>query len=181
MEIANKSQGTAMQKFEENYLNSLEAKQKTLRASFESLAMNTISRDSYSGVVDATQSLVEFLDKTNLVKGALAGLATGLAMKGFMSFTTGITKATMHMQNFQRALDLLKSGNIGENGIKQLGTYIDGLSKSQLKAVLSSEQLSTAQRMQILQASGMSKAQASATLAVMGLATAEGTATASTV
>lgn len=181
MEIANKSQGTAMQKFEENYLNSLEAKQKTLRASFESLAMNTISRDSYSGVVDATQSLVEFLDKTNLVKGALAGLATGLAMKGFMSFTTGITKATIHMQNFQRALDLLKSGNIGENGIKQLGTYIDGLSKSQLKAVLSSEQLSTAQRMQILQASGMSKAQASATLAVMGLATAEGTATASTV
>lgn len=180
-EIANKSQGTAMQKFDENYLNSLEAKQKTLRASFESLAMNTISRDSYSGVVEATQSLVEFLDKTNLVKGALAGLATGLAMKGFISFTSGITKATMHMQNFQRAIDLIKTGNVGKDGIKQLATYIDGLSKSQLKAVLSSNQLSTAQRMQILQASGMSKAQASATLATMGLATAEGTATASTV
>lgn len=178
--IAENSKGTALEKFNDAYLNSLEAKQKSLHASFESLSTNMISRDSYAGILEASQALVEFLDKTNLAKGALAGLAVGGALKGFVSITTGITQATMKMQNFQKALDFLKAGNIGTDGIEKLVQYTDGLSKSQLKAVLSSTELSTAQRMQILTSTGMSEAQASATLATMGLATAEGTATAST-
>lgn len=91
-ETAQNSAGSSAKKFEENYLNSLEAKQKKLHASFESLAFNTISRDSYAGIIEATQALVEFLDKTNLVKGALTGLAVGGLTKGFLSITTGITK-----------------------------------------------------------------------------------------
>lgn len=178
--IANQSSGTAMQKFNDAYLNSIEAKQKSLQASFEGLSTNLISRDSITGILDATQALVDFLDKTNLLKGALAGLAVGGMMQGFVTLTSSITQAAMKMQNFQQALTLLKSGNIGTEGIQRLSVLVDGLSKSQLKAVISSEQLSTAQRMSILTSAGMSEAQATATLSTMGLSTAEGAATAST-
>ena len=180
--IANNSGGVAETKFEEAYLNSLEAKTKSLQASFESLSTNLVSRDAINGVLEATQALVEFIDKTNLLKGALAGVAAGGAIKGFTMLTASITQAAMQMTNFSRAMDLAKAGDLlGQDGLQQLCVLTDGLSKSQLKAVLSSEALSTAQRMQILQATGMSEAQAAATLSTMGLSTAEGTATASTV
>ena len=178
--IADNSQGTALEKFNNAYLNSLIAKQKSLQASFESLATNTLSRDTMGGIIDAGNALIEFADKTQILKGAFAGLATIGAFKGFTELSAHITNAAMKMQNFQKALDLLKVGNIGTDGIEKLTSYTDGLSKSQLKAVLSSEQLTTAQRMQILTASGMSESAASAELSMMGLATAEGTATAST-
>ncbi len=178
--IANKSSGTAIQKFNDAYLNSIEAKQKSLQASFESLSVNLFNRDSISGILEATQALVEFLDKTNLLKGVLSGLAVGGALKGFVALTTSITQAAMKMQNFQQAMSLLKIGDISTDGIEKLSVLMDGLSRSQLKAVISSEQLSTAQRLSILTAMGMSDAQASATLSTMGLSTAEGAATAST-
>ena len=179
-EIANNSSGTAQKKFEEAYLNSIEAKQKSLQSSFEGLSTNLISRDSISGVLEATQALVEFLDKTNLLKGAISGLAVGGAMKGFVTLTASVTQAAMKLQNFQQALNLLKAGNIGGDSIKQLSVLMDGLSASQTKAILSSTQLSTAQRMNILTSAGMSEAEATAALSTMGLATAEEAATAST-
>lgn len=180
--IANNSGGVAETKFEEAYLNSLEAKSKSLQASFESLSTNLVSRDAINGVLEATQALVEFIDKTNLLKGALAGVAAGGVIKGFTMLTASITQAAMQMTNFSRAMDLAKAGDLlGQDGIQQLCILTDGLSKSQLKAVLSTEALSTAQRMQILQAAGMSEAQAAATLSTMGLSTAQGTATASTI
>lgn len=179
--IANESSGTAMQKFNDAYLNSIEAKQKSLQASFEGLSVNLVSRDSISGILEATQALVEFLDKTNLLKGALTGLAIGGMLKGFVALTTSITQAAMKMQNFQQALSLLKAGNIGSNEIKKLSVLMDGLSASQLRAVISSEQLSNKQRISVLRANGMSKAQAQATLSTMGLSTAEGAATANTI
>lgn len=143
--------------------------------------MNLISKESISGILEASQSVVEFLDKTSLLKTALTGLAVGGAIKGFTMLTTSITQAAMKMQNFSNAMSLLKTGNIGTDGVKQLTTLVDGLSKSQLKAVLSSQNLTNAQRMQILQSTGLSEAQAAAKLSTMGLATAEGAATATTV
>lgn len=180
-ETAQNSSGMAMKKFNDAYLNSLEAKKKSLQASFESLSMNLISKESISGILEASQSVVEFLDKTSLLKTALTGLAVGGAIKGFTMLATSITQAAMKMQNFSNAMSLLKTGNIGTDGVKQLTTLVDGLSKSQLKAVLSSQNLTNAQRMQILQSTGLSEAQAAAKLSTMGLATAEGAATATTV
>lgn len=180
-ETAQNSNGVALQKFNDAYLNSLEAKKKSLQASFESLSVNLISKESISGIMEATQSVIEFLDHTNLLKTALTGLAVGGAIKGFTMLTTSITQAAMKMQNFSSAMSLLKTGNISTDGVKQLTTLVDGLSQSQLKAVLSSQNLTNAQRMQILQSTGLSKAQAAAKLSTMGLATAEGAATATTV
>ncbi|MEY8433758.1 phage tail tape measure protein [Lachnospiraceae bacterium 48-42] len=185
--IANESSGTAMQKFNDGYLNSIEAKQKSLQASFEGLSTNLISRDTINGILEATQALVEFLDKTNLLKGALAGIATGGILKGFVALTSSITQAAMKMQNFHQAMSLLKAGNIGDNGIQKMSVLVDGLSSSQLNAIISSKHLSKQlelmndkQQMSLLNTLGMSEAQATATLSTMGLVKAQGTATAGT-
>ena len=177
--IANESSGTAMQKFNDAYLNSIEAKQKSLQASFEGLSVNLISRDSINGILEATQALVEFLDKTNLLKGALTGLAMGSVLKGFVALTASITQASMKMHNFQQMLSMARTGNIGAD-IEKLKLLTEGLSVSQLKAIVSTKELSITQRMAILRVSGMSEAQARATLSTMGLAAAEAGATGST-
>lgn len=179
METSMNSAGTSEQKFEA-YLDSLEAKTKSLQASFESLAVNSFSTEIFGGIIDATTSLVEFMDETNALKGSLIGLATAGAVKGFTVLTTGITNATVKLNNFNAALNIVKSGNIGASEIQRLALMTNGLSASQLKAVISSTALTTQQRIAILTAQGMTNAEAKAALASMGLATAEGVATTST-
>ncbi len=180
MEVSMNSTGTAEQKYEA-YLDSLEAKTNSLQASFESLAFNTISKESIGGIIEATSAVVEFLDKTNLLKGTLAGFITAGILKAFLSLKTGIASAAMQLNEFHSALQFVKAGNIGENEIQQLAKMTVNLSQSQLKAVLSSKSLTVEQRLAILTAQGMSQAEARATLSTMGLATANGAATGTTV
>ncbi len=115
-QIAESSSGTAMAKFEDGYLNSIEAKTKSLQAAFEGLSSNLISRDTINGILEATQALVEFLDKTSLVKGALAGLAAGAVIKGFSLISAGIAKATVGIMSFgdaaKKAFSALKANPI---------------------------------------------------------------------
>lgn len=116
-QIALDSSGTAAAKFEDTYLNSIEAKTKSLQAASEGLSSNLISRDTINGILEATQALVEFLDKTNLVKGALAGIAVGGALKGFSLISAGIVKATADITSFgdaaKKAFSALKANPIG--------------------------------------------------------------------
>ena len=116
-QIAENSSGTAIAKFEDAYLNSIEAKTKSLQAAFEGLSSNLISRDTINGILEATQALIEFLDKTNLVKGALAGIAVGGALKGFSLISAGIVKATADITSFgdaaKKAFSALKANPIG--------------------------------------------------------------------
>lgn len=179
MEVSMNSAGTAEQKFEA-YLDSLEAKTKSLQASFELLAINTFSTEMFGGIIDATSSIVTFLDKTNLLKGTLVGLTAAGAIKAFTMLTTGITNASIRLNEFNSALKLVKAGNIGEDKVQMLAKMTANLSQSQLKAVLSSKALSGEQRIAILTAQGLTKSEAEAALASMGLATAEGAATTST-
>ncbi|MBP3664684.1 MAG: phage tail tape measure protein, partial [Tyzzerella sp.] len=179
MNTALNSTGTAEQKFDA-YLDSIEAKLNTLQASFESLAFNVVSTELVSGVIEASTAVLEFLDNTNLLKGALVGLATAGAIKGFTMLATGVSNAAIKLNDFNSALKLIKAGNIGTDEIQQLASMTANLSQSQLKAVLSSKALTTEQRIAILTSQGMSSAEAKATLSTMGLATAEGTATAAT-
>ena len=177
--LAADSAGTAEQKFAA-YLDSIEAKSKSLQAAFESLATNTVSTEAYAGIIDATTALVQFLDKTNIVKGTLAGLATAGAIKGFTSLATGIANAAVKLNDFNSAIAIVKAGNIGDAEIQQLAKATANLSSSQLKAVLSSTALSTEQRIAILTTTGLSEAEAKAQLEAIGLTTAQDTAAAST-
>lgn len=176
MNLSADSAGAAEEKFSA-YTDSIEAKSKTLQAAFEGLATNSISDDTVKNIISATTAMVKFVDETNLLKGVVTGgFAIGL-IKGFTLLKTGISAASIKLNQFSAALKLVKSGNIGQAEIQQLANLTANLSQSQLKAVLSSKALSAEQRIAILTAQGMSQSEAQATLSTLGLATAEGTAT----
>ncbi|HIT89062.1 MAG TPA: phage tail tape measure protein, partial [Candidatus Merdenecus merdavium] len=179
METAMNSTGTAEEKFAA-YTDSIEAKLKSLQDAFESLSMNTIGTDMLGGIIEASAAVVKFLDQTNLLKGALAGIAAVGAIQGITTLVTGLGNAAKKMAEFDTALRMMKTGSIDVDGMQKLLNITNQLSGSQLKAVLSSETLSASQRMAILTSRGMSIAEAEATLSTMGLATAEGAASAST-
>lgn len=71
--MAINSSGVAMERYGV-YQDSLEAKCNELTAAIESLSTNVISEELYGGIIQATTGIIEFLDKTNLLKTALAGL-----------------------------------------------------------------------------------------------------------
>lgn len=175
------SDGTANKKFEDNYLNSLEAKTNALKASMESLATNLISDDMYSGVLDGTKAITDFIDKTNLLKGALAGLGTAGGLFVFKQIGSFIKEAVQEFSNLGTAMDMLKLGEIDSSGFSELLNLTQNLSKSQTELVLSSTALTDAQRVAILTGQGMSASEAEAAVSAMGLSTANASATASTV
>lgn len=179
MNTAADSVGTAEQKFSA-YSDSIEAKTKTMQAAFESLALDTISTDVVGGFVTAGTEVLNFLNKSQLLTGALAGLGTAAGLKGFSALSGAISSAYTHLNEFNMALKIVKAGNIGETEISQLATATANLSTSQMTAVLSSEALSTEQRIAILTAQGMSESEAQAALSAMGLATSEGVAAGAT-
>lgn len=179
--VAYNSEGTAQKKFEDNYLNSLEAKTNQLKSSLEGLSTSLISDDMYAGFLDGSKAIVDFVDKTNLLKGALAGLGTFGGAFVFKNLTSMIQGTVREFSNLGNAMNLVKSGTIDTKGFKELLNLTQGLSESQMQLVLSSTSLSDAQRVQLLTNSGVAQAEAEATVAAMGLSTANGAATASTV
>lgn len=180
-DVAYNSEGTAQKKFEDNYLNSLEAKTNQLKSSLEGLSTSLISDDMYAGFLDGSKAIVDFVDKTNLLKGALAGLGTFGWAFVFKNLTSMIQGTVREFSNLGNAMNLVKSGTIDTKGFKELLNLTQGLSESQMQLVLSSTSLSDAQRVQLLTNSGVAQAEAEATVAAMGLSTANGAATASTV
>lgn len=179
MNLSADSAGAAEEKFSA-YTDSIEAKSKTLQAAFEGLATNSITNDTVKNIISATTAMVKFIDETNLLKGVVTGgFAVGL-IKGFTLLRTGISAASMKLNQFSAALKLVKSGNLGQAEIQQLSNLTANLSQNQLKAVLSSKALSAEQRIAILTAQGLSRSEAEAALSSMGLAAAESTAAGAT-
>lgn len=179
--VAYNSEGTAEKKFQDNYLKSIEAKTNQLKSSLEGLSTSLISDDMYAGFLDGSKAIVDFVDKTNLLKGALAGLGTFGGAFVFKNLTSMIQGTVREFSNLGNAINLVKSGTIDTKGFKELLNLTQGLSESQMQLLLSSTSLSDAQRVQLLTNSGVAQAEAEATVAAMGLSTANGAATASTV
>lgn len=179
-EVAENSAGTAEKKFQDNYLSSLEAKTNALKASFESLSSSLVSDDMYSWALDGAKAVTDFAEKTNILKGALAGLGTAGSLYAVKQLVLGFGSAMQEFSNLGKAMSMLKTGSGATSSMSQLLELTQGLSKSQTALVLSSTELNTAQRTAILMNRGMSESEAEAQLATMGLSAAEGTATATT-
>lgn len=178
-DVAANSVGAANEKFNA-YLDSVEAKTKTLQATFESLANHNVSGELVNGLLTAATAIVDVIDKGNLLKGTLSGLITVGAIKSFVSLATIIKNTALRFNEFNAALKLSKTAELSATQIDNLSLMTANLSKSQLRAVISSKALSNEQRIDILRANGLSEAEAKAALATMGLSTAEGTATTTT-
>lgn len=183
-DVAANSDGQGEQKFD-LYLEGLEAKTNSLKASLESLSSSVISRDLYAGFLDGSKAVVDFTEKTGLLKGALAGLGTAGAVYAIQQIVSMATSATKEFSNLSNALKMVKAaesaGTFDTSNMSNLINLTKGLSEFQTKLVLSSTALSDAQRIAVLMSQGMTESQASAAVASMGLASAEGVATGATV
>lgn len=179
-EVAANSAGTAVEKFNNSYQNSLEAKQNTLQATFESMIMNSDMGNVYGDILDATTALVKFVDETNLLKGVLTGLATFGGIKAFMTIKTGAMEAYVELNKFKNAMDIVKSTNISTAQFDKLLLLSEGLSKSQMKQVLSTNSLTMAQKKQLLMVSGLSEEESVAALQAWKMTAANNGLTAST-
>ena len=177
--LAEDSAGTAEKKFNDNYLSSLEAKTQSLKASLESLSSSLISDDMYAGVLDGTKAIVDFTEKTQILKGTLAGLGTAGGIFAFQKIGSWVGEAVKEFSNLGTAMNMLKSGSVDSSGFKDLLSLTQNLSKSQTELVLSSTALTDAQRVAILTGQGMSASEAEAAVSAMGLSTANAAATTS--
>ena len=176
-ETAYNSEGTAQQKFENNYLTSLEAKTNALKASLENVATSVVSDNMYAGFLDGAKAVADFTAQTDLLKASLVGLG---AAGGVYAFGW-IQNLIQGFSDLGKAMDILKAGNLTDAGFENLLNLTQGLSASQAKLLASSTALSEAQRVLLLMNTGMSEAEAQAAVAAMGLSAANGTAAASTV
>lgn len=154
------SAGTAVEKFNSSYKESLEAKTNSLQASFESMLMNSDMNKVYGGIIEATNALVKFIDKTGALKGVLSGLAVGGAIKAFTIIKTATNEAYINLNKFKNALDIVGKTRVSTNNFDRLLSLTSGLSMSQLKLVVSSKALTQAQRKQLLMTAGLSAEEA---------------------
>lgn len=179
-EVAANSAGTAVEKFQNSYMNSLEAKKNTLQASFESLVMNSDMDKIYSNIMSATTALVDFINQANLLKGVFSWLAVTGGIKVFLTIRTAINEAYIGLNRFQNALNIVKNANISTKGFEQLLSLTNSLSVSQMRLVLSSKNLSTEQKKQLITSSALSEKEKALLIQTYGLTTAETGLTAAT-
>lgn len=163
-EVAANSAGTAVEKFNKSYKESLEAKTNTLQASFESMIMNSDMSEVYGGILDATTALVNLINKTNVLKGAMGALAVTGVTKTFLSIKTGAYEAYVNLNKFKSAMDIVNATNISSKSFDKLLLLSNGLSKSQLQLMLSTDALTISQKKQLLVTAGLSEEQALAQL-----------------
>lgn len=163
-EVAANSAGTAVEKFNKSYKESLEAKTNTLQASFESMIMNSDMSEVYGGILDATTALVNLINKTNALKGAMGALAVTGVTKAFLSIKTGAYEAYVNLNKFKSAMDIVDVTSISSKSFDKLLLLSNGLSKSQLQLMLSTDALTISQKKQVLVTAGLSEEQALAQL-----------------
>ena len=136
-EVAANSAGSALERYGV-YQDSIEAKTNELTAAIESLSTNIISEDLYSGIIQATTGLIEFLDKTNLLKGTLAGLVAMGVSKAIVSIGTGFITAAKSTAQLSAVMALFDNG-LGAENLEAIGAACKGLSDQQLKLILSTK------------------------------------------
>ena len=177
-ETAANSAGSALKRYGV-YQDSIQAKTNELTAAIESLSTNVISEDLYSGIIEATTGVVEFIDKTNLLKSTLAGLVTMGVSKTIASIGAGFITAAKSTAQLTAAMALFDKGRSADN-LNDIGAACKGLSNWQLKLILSTKGLTDAQRKRILAGMGVAEAEQQQTLTTLGFAAAEDKATIST-
>lgn len=177
-EVSANSAGTALERYG-TYQDSIAAKTNELTTAFEALSTNTISENLYKGILEATTDIVEFVDKTQLLKGVLAGMATFGAAKVFSSMTVGIIAAAKSTAQLTAAMALFNNGMSIRN-LEDIGIACKGLSDRQLKLVLSMKGVKNAQREIILTGMELNETQIAEKLTTLGFAQAENTAATAT-
>lgn len=179
MDIAANSDGAAEQKFG-YYLDSLEAKTQSLKASLEALASQTIPEDLYGSVLDISQGMVDAATNTGILKASLVGLGTTGAVYALQQLVSYLQESVQGFSNLDAAMKMTRTGQTVTD-IQRLLDLTQGLSQSQTRLVLSTQNLTDAEKIAVLMNQGMSQAEATATVQSWGLSAANTAAAGATV
>lgn len=179
MDIAVNSDGAAEQKFG-YYLDSLEAKTQSLKASLEALASQTIPEDLYGSVLDISQEMVNAATNTGILKASLVGLGTTGAVYALQQLASYLQESVQGFSNLDAAMKMTRTGQTVTD-IQRLLDLTQGLSQSQTRLVLSTQSLTDAEKIAVLMNQGMSQAEATATVQSWGLSAANTAAAGATV
>ncbi len=179
MDIAANSDGAANQKFG-YYLDSLEAKTQSLKASLEALASQTIPEDLYGSVLDISQGMVDAATNTGILKASLVGLGTTGAVYALQQLASYLQESVQGFSNLDAAMKMTRTGQTVTD-IQRLLDLTQGLSQSQTRLVLSTQNLTDAEKIAVLMNQGMSQAEATATVQSWGLSAANTAAAGATV
>lgn len=142
--------------------------------------MNSDMSEVYGGILDATTALVNLINKTNALKGAMGALAVTGVTKAFLLIKTGAYEAYVNLNKFKSAMDIVNATNISSKSFDKLLLLSDGLSKSQLQLMLSTNALTISQKKQVLVTAGLNEEQALAQLQAWKMVAANTGLTAST-
>lgn len=178
-DVAANSSGTAEEKFG-YYLESLEAKTNSLKASLENLASTTIPDELYGSVLDTSKAVVDLTADTGVLKGLLVGLGTAGSIYAFQQLTHYLGDATQGFANLNEAMNMT-NGTVGINDMQRLVDLTGGLSQSQTRLLLSTNNLTDAQKVAILMNQGLTQEEATMQIQTWGVATAQNGATSATV
>lgn len=179
MDIAANSDGATEQKFG-YYLDSLEAKTQSLKASLEALASQTIPEDLYGSVLDISQGMVDAATNTGILKASLVGLGTTGAVYALQQLASYLQESVQGFSNLDAAMKMTRTGQTVTD-IQRLLDLTQGLSQSQTRLVLSTQNLTDAEKIAVLMNQGMSQAEATATVQSWGLSAANTAAAGATV
>ena len=179
--IAENSQGQALEKFNNSYLPSLEAKTQALQNSLEQLATTTFDDTLLASLLDVSKGMVDLITDTGILRGALIGLGTGGTLYVFSQLAGFLGEATQEFSNLNEAMNMTRSGTVAMGDMQRLIDLTGGLSQSQMRLVLSTQNLDDVQRIAILTQHNLSQgmgrelaeATARATLNTWGLTTAQ--------
>lgn len=180
--IAKNSTGKAFEKFNENYLPSLEAKTQALQNSLQQLATTTFSDDFYASVLDVSKEVVDLTSETEILKNALTGLSVGASLYVFSQLAGFLRETTQGFSNFSNALNMVNSRSIKTtNDMQTLINLSHGLSNSQMRLLLSTNNLTDCQKISLMVANGVEQELAEQQLQTWGLINVQNAATSATV
>lgn len=179
IEVSEQSSGVATEKFDA-YLDSIEAKTNSLKASLENLATTTISDKLLISILETSKEIVDLTADTGILKSALIGLGTGATAYTFTHLARFMNESAQGLSNFSAALNLVNNG-VTANDMQALVDLSHGLSNSQMHLLLSTNNLTDAQKIALMVANGTERELAEQQLQTWGLINAQNNATASTV
>lgn len=179
-EVSVNSAGTATEKYEA-YMESLEAKSAALSTSIKELWNDLVPNNLAGDMTDATTSVVQFIDKYEILQTAIKSAAFYALAKGVIATKNSFTGMVTDIKNVSTAMNLAtQSGTMTMERMNGLAVAVKGLTDKQLMLVLSSSNLSEAQMIELLRLNGVTEAEARQKLATLGIVQANTTATAST-
>ena len=168
-DVSLNSMGTAVEKYD-NYLQSIEAKSAVLETSVKQLWNSLLPSDFIGDMTDAGTAIIQFTDKYQVLQTILkSAVFYGLA-KGLILAKDGFTGMITSIRNVSAAMNLASKGTaLTSAEFTMLKNISKSLSDSQLKLILSNNNLTTAQKMQLVSTEGLTQAEIQQKYAALGI------------